>query len=261
MRGLINMGKTLEGIRKLAIDAGYVIKRMSESAAVFQKEGLGNFVTEADLESEKFVVETVKNAFPDDVFLSEESHTDMKHAQGNVWVIDPIDGTTNFAYKRDFSAVSIAYAEDGVLQLAAVYNPFTDVLYSAQRGKGAFLGMNQIRIPERPAGHHLNVGTGPAYDEALSRRNLELMLKIHPLPAYRIFAAAAIELCWIASGTMDVYFHTDLKPWDNAAAFLVIEEAGGVIRSFENKPVDFTAKEIIAGSPEFVTTISRQFTT
>lgn len=241
--------------------AGEAIRNAVPSEGVIQKEGRANIVTAADLASEKIIMDLIKEHFPDDEILSEETESNLKNPVevDRLWVIDPIDGTNNFRFQRNYSGVSIGYVEKGVLKSAAIYDPFHDELFSAERGKGAFLNGQKISVGNQTELSKAAVATDNSYDPAGTKRNIGLALKISPMPWMQMKGSAVLIMAEVASGRTDLYFHTSLKPWDNAAAFLILEEAGGVIRGLRGEEIIFMSPEIVVGNKELVEQCVKSF--
>ncbi len=169
-----------------------------------------------------------------------------------MWVIDPIDGTNNFRYQRNFSGISVGYVEKGVVKMGAIYNPFRNELYFAEKDQGAFLNDQKIAVGEQTELSKSVVATGNSYDPAGTRQSLELLLKLNPTPWVLMRGSGVLEMCEVANGRMDLYFHTVHKPWDNAAAFLLIEEAGGVVKGFKGEDISFLSPKVIVGNSALV---------
>lgn len=241
-------------IKQASLDAGKFIKNAEPTDGIVYKEGRGNFVTTADMQSEKIVIDLIKQHFPNDLILSEESNNDLKDILSveNLWIIDPIDGTNNFAHHRNYSCISIGYAEKGILQLGAVYNPFSDELFFAEKDTGAFLNDKKVSISDKQDITKAYVCTDNSYSPEKTRRHIELVLAIEPTPFTFIKGSAALTMCEVAAGRMDLYFHTCINAWDTAAGLLMIQEAGGVAKNFAGKVVTFDSPEIIVGNETIV---------
>lgn len=257
------MHKQLNFIIPVIQEAGTMLKDAAlESFSVDMKEGIGNYVTEIDIKIEEFVLGKIRAAFPEDAILSEETSNaieEMAH-KDRVWIIDPLDGTSNFVFRRNTSCVSIGYAEKGVLKMGAVFDPFNNELYTAIAGEGSYLNGKKLSLPERPDNHRLLVGADNSHSPGVIYTHLSILQKIQGSPHVSIRGSAAMALCWVASGKIDIYFHTDIKPWDIAAGMLVVREAGGVVWTFEGNEALFTTKKFMAGPQERVTNILSQIT-
>jgi myo-inositol-1(or 4)-monophosphatase len=201
---------------------------------ITNKEGVNNLVTEADHASEKAIIDTIKEDFPDHFILSEEAGeiaTDSEYK----WIIDPIDGTVNYAHGIPLCCVSIGIEYKGSMVMGAVYNPFIKEFFLAEKGKGATLNGEPISVSgERDilkaclvTGFpytYINLPNGPL--EAFAR-----FIK-QGIPVRRL-GSAAMDLCWVAAGRFDGFYEHKLQAWDSAAGFLIVEEAGGKITDFK----------------------------
>lgn len=245
------MGNRSEVIQQAARAAGGAIRKAVPAEGVVEKEGRANLVTAADLASEKAIVEIIRANFPDDSILSEETTSNIENPLmvDRLWVIDPIDGTNNFRYQRNYSAVSIGYVEKGVIQMGAAYDPFRDELFYAEKGEGAYLNGRKINVSDNGDLSKAFVATDNSYSPKETREELELLLKLDPMPWILIKGSAVLTMCEIAAGRIDLYVRSNaLKPWDNAAAFLIAEEAGAKIRDIKGKDVNFMSKSIVVGN-------------
>jgi len=244
----------VELIKDLARAGGAAIRATAPAQGVVTKEGRGNLVTAADRASERAILQLLAEHFSQDAVLSEESHPEVGDPANtaHLWVIDPLDGTSNFRSGRQHAAVSVAYVAAGVVRTGAVYDPFRDELFFAARDRGACLNGEPIRVGNSRHLPTATVATDNCYDPAGTRRNLEICLRIQPSPWILIRGSAVLALCDVACGRVDLYFHTALKPWDNAAAFLIVREAGGRVAGLEGGDVDFWAAEAVAGNADLV---------
>jgi myo-inositol-1(or 4)-monophosphatase len=225
------------------------------------KEGVGNYVTATDLASENILISTINNYFPKDLILSEETNSsnNSRLLQSNSWIIDPLDGTNNYKFNRAMSVVSVAYAEKGELKLGAVYNPFRDELFFAEKGKGAFLNGEKISVSEVKNLSKTSFATDNCYDADESAYNLKMTLRIKPLPWVSMRGCAALTMCEVACGRFDVYFNSHLMPWDNAAGFLIVKEAGGITLNKQGKRSHFMDNYVLVGNKTLVNECHRLF--
>lgn len=217
-----------------------------------EKEGRGNYVTGADKLSEKIILDLLAKACPGDVIMSEESDIDIEDPLEveRLWVIDPLDGTNNYVNQRSYSAVSVGYVESGVIMLGAVYDPFRDELFTARRGEGAYLNGKVISVSDVDSLAKGTIATDNSYYAEGTKRNLEMILKLPSTPWTQMRGCAVLAMCDVAAGKSDLYFHTFLKPWDNAASFLIAEEAGAKISNIVGERVNFLSEEVVMGNPE-----------
>jgi len=200
---------------------------------VSSKEGVNNLVTEADHASEQAIIQIIKNDFPQHFILSEETG-EMPSDSNIKWIIDPIDGTVNFANGIPICAISIGVEKDGEMILGAVYNPFMNELFFAEKGRGATLNGKNIRVSEKPEVIKSCLVTGFPYTYTETSnspiRVFEKLIK-EGVPVRRL-GSAAIDLCWVAAGRFDGFYEHHLQAWDTAAGFLMVEEAGGKVTDF-----------------------------
>lgn len=241
-------------IAQAARSAGKAMLSKKPDEGVVTKGGRANIVTAADLVSEKVLIDTIKKYFPNDPILSEETESSLNDplSLDKLWVIDPIDGTNNFRYQRNYSSISIGYIEKGIIKHAAIYDPFRDELFAAEYQHGAYLNDLKINVSDQTKLSKASVATDNSYDPSGTRHNLELFLKINPSPWVMIKGSAVLTLCELACGRVDVYFHTYMKPWDNAAAQLIVQEAGGILRDFNGNKINFLSSDIVAGNKTLV---------
>ena len=220
--------------------------------AVQEKSGHTDLVTEYDVNTQRMLVEQLSALYPAARFVGEEDHLSTESLTGDCFVIDPIDGTTNFVMGYEHSAVSVALLRDGVPMFGAVYQPWTDQMYSAFRGGGAFCNGAPLRVSNRAfADSVINFGTATYYPD-LRRRTVRAVDKILEVAVdVRRRGSAALELCDVACGRCGAFFELRLSPWDYAAAGLLVTEAGGEITDVSGAPVSMTSpSSVVAGSPE-----------
>jgi myo-inositol-1(or 4)-monophosphatase len=226
------LSKKLELALKGASDAGNLMREAREKSQFEIGYKGKDLVTSTDLAVEKMLLNSLKQAFPEDLFLTEENYPNwddgLLNAPG-LWIIDPIDGTTNFASGHLHCAVSIAYAEHGKTQLGVVYAPFLNELFWAQLGCGAYLNQKKIKCSSCNELENSLVATGFPYD-----RSANLDLTVERLRRFlakardlRRLGAASIDACWVACGRLEAYYE-DVKPWDIAAAGLIARESGAI---------------------------------
>ncbi|MBS1597149.1 MAG: inositol monophosphatase [Bacteroidetes bacterium] len=215
---------------------------------ISNKEGINNLVTEADHASEKVIFEIIKNEFPDHFILSEEAG-ELASDSNYKWIIDPIDGTVNFAHGIPLCCVSIGLELDGEMIMGAVYNPFINEFYFAQKGYGASLNDKRIYVSEEKEVIKSCLVTGFPYSY-LDHHNgpLDVFARMirKGVPVRRL-GSAALDLCWVAAGRFDGFFEHKLQAWDSAAGFLIVQEAGGRVS-------DFTGKKYSPYQPHIVAT-------
>ncbi len=237
---------------KAAHRAGRSLKRDLGEVEQLQVslKGPRNFVTAADKRAEEIVREELAKARPDYGFLGEEGGAHEGSDKTHRWIVDPLDGTTNFLHGIPHFAVSIALERNGTIVAGLVYNPANDDLFIAERGKGAFLNDQRIRVAGRQRLAEAVVACGlPHYgrgDLALGRR--EIAAAQQHFAGLRRFGAAALDLAWIAAGRFDAYWERDLSPWDMAAGIILVREAGGFVTDLDGHDAIFTKGQIAAGN-------------
>ncbi len=212
-----------------------------------RKKGIKDLVTQADIESEAAIIQVIQERFPDHTTLAEESGLSRKISEYR-WVIDPLDGTTNFAHGLPLFAVSIAFQHQGVTQLGMVANPISGETFSAITGQGAYLNGVKITVSDTPQIADSLLVTGFPYDinqnlgQLLPRFNRILLAA----QAVRRLGAAALDLCFVACGRFDGFWEERLKPWDTAAGELIAREAGARVTNFDNQSFQLDHLEIAA---------------
>jgi myo-inositol-1(or 4)-monophosphatase len=215
---------------------------------VHKKDQAINLVTEADLRSEEAVIETIRRAFPQHQILSEEQGMQDIPTHPMKWIIDPLDGTTNFAHGFPMYNVSIGVEYEGACVLGVVYDPTRNELFLAQKGKGATLNGTPIQVSTTPKLNEALLVTGFAYDvQTANDNNLkEFCAFTVRARGMRRTGTAAIDLCYIACGRFDGFWELQLNPWDTAAGKVIVEEAGGTITNYEGEPYSIYGNNIIA---------------
>ena len=227
--------------------AAEIMRFFQQSFTVSNKEGVNNLVTEADHASEKAILSVIKRDFPDHQILAEESGALSQNSEFK-WVIDPIDGTVNFAQGIPLNCVSIGIEHKGVIVMAAVYNPHLNEFFFAEKGKGATLNDKPIRVSQKSVTLHSCLVTGFPYTYINEPNGpLEVFERFvrRGVPVRRL-GSAAIDLCWVACGRFDGFFEQKLEPWDSAAGFLIVEEAGGRVTDFKGDPFSIYQHKVLA---------------
>jgi myo-inositol-1(or 4)-monophosphatase len=214
---------------------------------ISNKEGVNNLVTDADHAAEKAVMAAIQSAFPDHYILTEESG-DLPTESEYKWIIDPLDGTVNFAHGIPLCAVSIGLEKNGEMIMGAVYAPFINELYIAEKGAGATLNNRTIKVSSQPDVLKSCLVTGFPYTyPKLHIGPLEIFAKMvkQGIPVRRL-GSAAIDLCWVAAGRFDGFWEFNLSPWDTAAGYIIVKEAGGKVTDFDGNEFSCYQKQILA---------------
>lgn len=214
---------------------------------VSSKSSVNDLVTEVDKRSETTIINIIRETYPDHFILSEEVG-EIKTDSPFKWIIDPIDGTVNYANGIPICCVSIGVEKDGEMILGAVYNPFMNELFVAEKGKGATLNDKPIHVSTKAEVATSCLVTGFAYQwQDMPNNPLQVLEHIikQGIPVRRL-GSAAIDLCWVACGRFDGFYEHSLQAWDSAAGYLVVEEAGGKVTDFSGNPYSPYQKEILA---------------
>ena len=237
---------------KAARRAGNLIYRSTDKIdhLTVTKKSHADFVTEVDRAAEQVIIQTLLEAYPDHAILAEESGT-----QGEsefLWIIDPLDGTTNFLHGLPQFAVSIALQHKGILTQAVIYDPVRNELFTATRGRGAFLNDKRIRVTKRLHMADALIGTGFPYSNF---QHIDAYLNIlrdvmQQSSGLRRPGSAALDLAWMAAGRYDAFFETGLKSWDIAAGCLLVTEAGGMVSDLGGENGYIKTGHICAGNPD-----------
>lgn len=227
-------------IEKIVKNAGSIMKSGISSADIYIK-GRADFVTQKDLEVQNYIFTELDKLYPHIGFIGEEDGKNISNESGMQWILDPIDGTTNYIYGYNMSAISLALKDNDKIVLGIVYNPFTNEMFKAIKDEGAYLNNEPIKVSNTDAlvNSLVAVGTSPYYKHLSVqvfdkiRRLFEESLDV------RRSGSAALDLAYVASGRQDAYFEYNLKPWDYAAGCLILEEAGGIVRDTDGKVLSY----------------------
>jgi len=221
-------------------------------------KGRNDFVSEVDRAAEQDIIDTVRRAYPEHAFLAEESGRTGE--SDTVWIIDPLDGTTNFLHGFPVFGVSIAVQEKGRLSHGVIYDPLRQELFTATRGAGAQLDGRRIRVSDQRTLERSLVGTGFPFlgkTDDLERYMPMLRTVIESTAGVRRPGAACLDLAYVAAGRLDGFWELGLKPWDMAAGALMIVEAGGLVADFDGREEFLQTGEIIAGTPRVFEALRR----
>ncbi len=245
------MSAILNIATKAAYAAGNLIQQESRNVGriKFEKKGHNDYVTAVDKQAEQIIIQTIKKAYPDHNILAEESGS-QKSNSNVTWIIDPIDGTTNFIHGNPQYCVSIAIKHDDKITHCIVFDPHRNDLYSAEMGKGAYLNDKRIRVSNTSLLSDALIATGfPTYDMTNLDKYLAILKDvILASSGVRRAGSAALDLAYVASGIVDGFWEFGLKQWDITAGILLIKEAGGMITDCNGKQGMFETGDIVVGN-------------
>ena len=240
---------------KAARKAAAIINRASLDLDLIRvsTKGQRDFVTEVDRAAEAAIIETLSTAYPQHAFLAEESGASAGQRDAEyTWIIDPLDGTTNFIHGFPQYAVSIGLRQRGVLTQAVVYDPSRNELFTASRGRGAFLNDRRIRVSRRSKLRESLIGTGFPFRQLEHLDEYVRMFKriTEETAGIRRPGAAALDLAYVAAGRLDGFWEFGLSPWDMAAGTLLIVEAGGLVSDFDGEDNHLFTGNVVCGAPK-----------
>ena len=227
--------------------AAEILRFFNNDFKISNKEGVNNLVTEADYAAEKAIIGVIKATFPEHQILSEEAG-ELAQDSDYKWIIDPIDGTVNFAHGIPLNCVSIGIEHKGEIVMAAVYNPHLNEFYFAEKGKGAMLNDKPIHVSKQAETIKACLVTGFPYTYInIPNGPLEIFERLirKGVPVRRL-GSAAIDLCWVAAGRLDGFYEHKLEAWDSAAGYLIVEEAGGKVTDHEGNKFSIYQHRILA---------------
>lgn len=252
-----NLTIVLSQLEPIIKKAGELLLGYFQNITSYEEKEAGGFVTEADLASERYLIEQLQPLIPGAAFIGEE----LGYNDGSndyCWVIDPLDGTTNFVRGLPYFCISVALTYKGVPQLGVVYQPIMKEYFWAHRGHGAFLNGNNLRASQLSNLNQSVVAVSfPYKKEKRFEHLLHLLNKVSPKTfGIRHFGAAALDLAYIAAGRLDGIFFEDLAWWDVAAGMLLVQEAGGIVTDFEGKPIDAGFKTFVAAGSDLYKPLS-----
>lgn len=245
----------LAAAKEIAIGAGKIIQKGFHQRKRVEYKGRIDPVTEYDVKAEKYIVDQIKKRFPDHQLLTEEGtagkgRRDHTGDDTRRWVIDPIDGTVNYAHGFPMYCVSIAVEAGDEIQAGAVYDPEHDELFYGARGQGAYMNRTRLEVSGEKRLQRALLATGFAYDIASnSRNNLGLFARMaKKAQGIRRPGSAALDLCWLAAGRIDGFWELFLHPWDTAAASLFVTEAGGTISRLDGRGYSIYDTDLLASN-------------
>jgi myo-inositol-1(or 4)-monophosphatase len=236
---------------ELARAAGDVLKHYMRREKRVELKGRANLVTVADKESEALIISRIRQRYPNHAILAEESGAvGPSEAGEGRWIIDPLDGTTNFAHQYPFFCVSIGFEQHGQVLCGAVYDPWRDEMFSAARGLGSFMNGERLRVSEADTLRSALVMTGFSYSfrDKIKVAMTQFEAFLVETQAVRRGGSAALDLCYTALGRVDGFWEMDLWPWDTAAGLVIVEEAGGQVTDFSGRPFSIYGKRLLASN-------------
>lgn len=239
----------IEVAKDTARKAGVVLLENLGKVKEIEFKAKNSLVTEVDKLSEEIIINNIKQSFPSHDIFAEESGRDSENSD-YLWLIDPIDGTTNYAHAYPFFSISIALEIKGEVKVGLVYDPVKDEMFTAEEGKGAFLNGKAITVSKSDAIEHSHVCTGFMHDsEWMVEANIKHFGNfIRRARAVRRDGSAALDLCYVACGRFDGFWELGLNPWDTAAAVLILKEAGGLVTKFTGDEYNIYMKDILASN-------------
>ncbi len=252
-----------EQIKKIILECGSILLNANRDDLNIQnKEGNHNYVTDYDILIQNKIKEELLNLIPSAGFIGEEDFKAGTVINNEyIFIVDPIDGTTNFSRGIGMSSISIALLKNGNPFMGFCYNPYLDELYEAKKGNGAYLNGKSIHVSDKLLKDGLLLCGHSSYYDDLREKSLEYQHKFALIASdYRRFGSGVIEICNIASGKAELYFELKLMPWDYAAASLILTEAGGVIKTMDGNDIDyFNSSSIIAcnGKDDYLSILNK----
>ncbi len=238
----------IEDIIQISKEAGELIRNaFGKTHSIEFKTNELNLVTETDKASEKLITEFIRKKYPSHGILAEEG-SEMNKSAEYLWVIDPLDGTTNFAHGLPIFAVSIGLQKNGETIAGVVYDVMRDVVYSAEKSSGSFENRRRIQVSKNDNLGHSMLVTGFPYDvkDNPDKAYERFIAFLKEARAIRRLGSAAIDFCYIANGAFDGFWEVSLHPWDICAGKLIVEEAGGIVTDFDGNKIDIYSKRILA---------------
>jgi myo-inositol-1(or 4)-monophosphatase len=246
------MSKVKDTAIEAALKAGEYLVTTFGHVRHIDFKGRRDLVTEADIKAEQIITQIIKNTFGNHAILAEEKvHITGTSDYG--WIIDPIDGTTNFASQIPHFAISIGLLSNDEIILGVIYDPIKKEMFLAEKGKGASLNHEQIFVSKKTDLRASMIAVGLGYDDEKAEKSMESVARLRPIVrGIRMGGCASLDLAYVASGRFDIFFHRFLKPWDLSAGFLIVNEAGGEVIDFEERDERSNTRSIIAGNKDLI---------
>ena len=243
-----------EFVRDVARGAGHILREKFHAPMTWrQKTGRGDIVTEVDEESERYIVGRIRQQFPDHAILSEECGAVGGENSQDLWIVDPVDGTRNYATGVPFFCVSIGLARNGHAEMGAIYDPTHDEMFFARRGKGAYLNGQRIEVAREESVEDSIISVSWVKRKVDRTKFLRYIDELsHDTSYFRRFGSAALVMAYVAAGRVDGYIQGGLNPWDVAAGVVLIEESDGTVTDFAGEAIDLRNRdiEIAAANPQ-----------
>ena len=236
-------------LQNAIFEAGKILTQAMHQPKKIRYKGQANLVTETDKLAEKIIIDIILKNFPNHSILAEESFGKEKYRAKSPyrWIVDPVDGTTNFAHGLPIAAVSIGFEDHGIMTLGGVWNPFLKEFFWAERKKGAFLNEKRIHVSKTSTLESALLVTGFPYDRAKRARHYLKIVEAFLSKSHGIrrLGSASLDMCYVACGRFDGYWESKLMPWDQAAGFLIAQEAGATCTDFHGKPFNIDKRETL----------------
>lgn len=238
---------------ELALEAGRILSRGFSGSREASKKGRIDLVTKTDVACERYLVRRIRQCFPEHDILAEEN-TRLERGRDFRWVIDPLDGATNFAHGYPVFCVSLALEYQGEVVVGVVYDPNRDEMFRALRGRGSFVGRRRLQVSACAKLENALCATGFPYDMHTSRQdNLANLRRVAKTTrGIRRGGSAALDLCYLAAGRFDAYWELKLSPWDTAAGVLIAREAGAVVTDFSGREFSLEMKQLVTANPRLL---------
>lgn len=243
------MKAVLELAIQCALESGRIQGEYFQKRVGIHHKGEINIVTDVDIACQKRIIEFIEKSYPDDYIIAEEKDN-VFDEKGNKWIVDPLDGTTNYAHGYPFFCTSIAYEVKGEVVVGVIYNPIFNELFFSQKGHGAYFNGEKIRVSSINDMKQALLSTGFPYDLPTSKKNNinHFVNFLYHAQAVRRDGSAAMNLAYIACGRFDGHWEMKLNPWDMAAGVLLVREAGGTITDFKGEGFSIYGDELVASN-------------
>lgn len=243
------MDELLDFAIHCAFESGKIQRKYFEKNINIRHKGETDLVTDVDMACQEKIIELIKGTFPDDDVISEEKKNDFD-GNKNRWIVDPLDGTTNYAHGYPFFCTSIAYEENGEITCGVVYNPIFNELFFGKKGRGAYLNGERIQVSSVHDLKQALLSTGFPYNiVSIERNNVDHFLNfLFKAQAVRRDGSAALNLCYVACGRFDAFWELSLNSWDMAAGCLMVNEAGGILTNLQGDEFSVYKDTIVASN-------------